>query len=110
MRSIREQATDNPGLTSREFRRCHPASHDMTESASPEESGRSYMTRLVGCGTLVACVLCVLAGTAQQQPIFRGSGDVVRVFSTVTDRDGRLVTSLTRDNFEVRDEGKPQEI
>jgi len=68
------------------------------------------MTRLVGCGTLVVCVLCVLAGTAQQQPIFRGSGDVVRVFSTVTDRDGRLVTSLTRDNFEVRDEGKPQEI
>jgi Ca-activated chloride channel family protein len=29
---------------------------------------------------------------------------------TVTDRDGRLVTTLTRDNFEVRDEGKPQPI
>jgi hypothetical protein len=28
----------------------------------------------------------------------------------VTDRDGRLVTTLTRDNFEVRDEGKPQPI
>jgi hypothetical protein len=26
---------------------------------------------------------------AQQQPIFRGAGDTVRVFSTVTDRDGR---------------------
>ena len=46
----------------------------------------------------------------RQQPIFRGSGDVVHVFATVTDRDCRLVTTLTRDDFEVRDEGKPQPI
>jgi Ca-activated chloride channel family protein len=32
------------------------------------------------------------------------------VFSTVTDRDGRLVPTLGRDDFEVRDEGKPQPI
>ena len=49
-------------------------------------------------------------GTIGQQPVFRGGGDVVRVFATVTDRDGRLVTTLTRDDFEVRDEGKPQPI
>ena len=49
-------------------------------------------------------------GAAAQQPVFRGGGDVVRVFSTVTDRDGRLVTTLGRDDFEVRDEGKPQPI
>jgi VWFA-related protein len=42
--------------------------------------------------------------------VFRGAGDVVRVFSTVTDRDGKLVTTLGRDSFEVRDEGKPQPI
>jgi VWFA-related protein len=47
---------------------------------------------------------------AQQQPIFRGAGDTVRVFSTVTDRDGRLVTTLAREQFEVRDEGKVQPI
>jgi len=45
-----------------------------------------------------------------QQPTFRGTSDVVRVFVTVTDSDGRLVTSLTRDDFEIRDEGKPQPI
>ena len=28
----------------------------------------------------------------------------------MTDRDGRLVTTLTQDDFEVRDEGKPQPI
>ena len=42
--------------------------------------------------------------------VFRGRGDAVRVFATVTDRDGRLVTTLTQDDFEVRDEGKPQPI
>src|SRR5262245_2944192 len=45
-----------------------------------------------------------------QQPGFRGATDTVRVFVTVTDRDGRLVTTLTKDQFEVRDEGKPQPI
>jgi Ca-activated chloride channel family protein len=45
-----------------------------------------------------------------QQPSFRAGSDVVRVFSTVTDRDGKLVASLTRDDFEVRDEGKPQPL
>jgi Ca-activated chloride channel family protein len=50
------------------------------------------------------------AGEPQQPPVFRGGSDAVRVFVTVTDRDGRLVTTLNRDNFEVRDEGKPQPI
>ncbi len=45
-----------------------------------------------------------------QQPTFRAGSDAVRVFATVTDRDGRLVTTLTRGNFEVRDEGKPQPL
>jgi Ca-activated chloride channel family protein len=45
-----------------------------------------------------------------QQPAFRGTSDTVRLFATVTDRDGRLVPTLTRDQFEVRDEGRPQPI
>lgn len=47
---------------------------------------------------------------AQQQPVFRGASDIVRVFVTVLDRDGRLVTSLKQEDFEVRDEGDPQPI
>jgi Ca-activated chloride channel homolog len=61
-------------------------------------------------GIIALCVLGVLGAAGRQQPVFRGTGDTVRVFVTVTDRDGRLVTTLTRDQFEVRDEGKPQPL
>src|SRR5215471_10667969 len=46
----------------------------------------------------------------QQQPTFRGGSDVVRVFATVLDHDGRLVTNLTKEQFDVRDDGKPQPL
>jgi VWFA-related protein len=68
------------------------------------------MTRSLACATLVACVVGAPAATGQQQPVFRGGSEAVRVFVTVTDRDGRLVTTLERGDFEVRDEGKPQPI
>jgi Ca-activated chloride channel family protein len=51
-----------------------------------------------------------LTAAAQQQPTFHGGSETVRVFATVTDRDGRLVTNLTKEQFEVRDDGKPQPI
>jgi Ca-activated chloride channel family protein len=67
------------------------------------------MSRFLTFTALAVCVLG-MSGANGQQPVFRGGGDVVRVFATVTDRDGRLVTTLARDDFEVRDEGKPQPI
>ncbi len=68
------------------------------------------MTRFLVFGALVACAAGAAGAAGSQQPVFRGRSDAVRVFVTVTDRDGRLVTTLTRDDFEVRDEGKPQPI
>jgi VWFA-related protein len=68
------------------------------------------MTRFLTYGTFAACVLGVLGAAGQELPVFRGTGDAVRVFVTVTDRDGRLVTTLTQDDFEIRDEGTPQPI
>jgi Ca-activated chloride channel family protein len=73
------------------------------------------MTRLVACAALVACALGARGSMQQpaqeqQRPVFRGTSDAVRVFATVTDRDGRIATRLTEKDFEVRDEGKPQPI
>jgi VWFA-related protein len=45
-----------------------------------------------------------------QQPTFRSSARTVAVYATVTEKDGRLVPDLTREVFEVRDNGKPQPI
>jgi VWFA-related protein len=63
---------------------------------------------------LLSAILAVCAtgllGAAAQQPIFRAGSEVVRLFVTVTDRDGRLVTTLAQGDFEVRDEGTPQPI
>ena len=68
------------------------------------------MKRFLMFGTAVVCLLGTIAVARGQQPVFRGAGDAVRLFVTVTDGDGRLVTTLIRDDFEVRDEGKPQPI
>jgi Ca-activated chloride channel family protein len=69
------------------------------------------ITRILSSALLAVLALGGPIGAArQQQPVFRGSGDVVRVFVTVTDKDGRLVTKLTQPEFEVRDDGKPQPI
>jgi VWFA-related protein len=67
------------------------------------------MTRFLSTVALASC-LSVLPASGRQQPVFRGAGELVRVFATVTDRDGRLVTTLTQGDFEVRDEGEPQPI
>jgi Ca-activated chloride channel family protein len=68
------------------------------------------MLRFLTFGTVTACVVAALGAAGAGQPVFRGAADVVRVFVTVTDQDSRLVTTLTRDDFEIRDEGQPQPI
>ena len=68
------------------------------------------MTRFLAYATLTLCLLAAIGVAAQQAPTFRSGSDAVRVFVTVTDRDGRLVTSLAQGDFEVRDDGKPQPI
>lgn len=70
---------------------------------------RSLVTVLVA-----ASVVAAAGAQDQEQPqdqtVFRGGSDLVRAYVTVTDRNGRLVTTLAQEDFEVRDEGKPQPI
>src|SRR5262245_19572734 len=45
-----------------------------------------------------------------QQPTFRSGTEVVSLFVTVADAQKRLVPDLTKDDFEVLDNDKPQEL
>lgn len=75
--------------------RPYPVTRHVGSSRPARQGGKSFV---------------VIGATAQQAPVFRGSTDTVRVFATVTDHDGRLVTTLTKDAFEIRDDGKTQPI
>jgi VWFA-related protein len=48
--------------------------------------------------------------TPQPPPVFRGGTNQVRVDVTVLDRKGQPITDLTRDDFEVREDGVEQAI
>jgi Ca-activated chloride channel family protein len=57
-----------------------------------------------------AGVLSLGLSPAAQEPTFRSGSRVVPSYVTVVDANNRLVTDLTREDFEVFDNGKPQEI
>ncbi|HEU4935921.1 MAG TPA: VWA domain-containing protein [Vicinamibacterales bacterium] len=63
--------------------------------------------------TLVFSCLTLLSGQQegqQNQQVFRGGLKAVAVYVTVSDVQGRLVPNLTKEDFEVYDNGKKQEI
>lgn len=55
-----------------------------------------------------ACAIVRLG--AWQEPQFRAGTHTVSIYATVLDSTGRLATDLTRDDFEVLDNGKPQDL
>jgi len=58
----------------------------------------------------VPALLAALAAAPVQSPQFRSTVRTVPVYVTVVGDDGRLVTDLTRDDFEVYDDGERQPI
>src|SRR5262245_25269935 len=60
--------------------------------------------------TLIAAPAGRLNQASQVNPVCRSSHDLVRAFVTVTDSNGRLVTNLGQDSFEVKDRGTVQPI
>ncbi len=60
----------------------------------------------------IGILLVFPAGTlrGQDQPLFRSGTELVDLFVTVTDSDGRLVPDLTLEDFAVFDDGEPQQI
>ena len=68
-------------------------------------------TRTAAAIVLATCVAAAVVGAQQQQtPVFRSGTEIVDLYVTVTDRNGRLVPSLLQEDFEILDEGVVQEI
>jgi Ca-activated chloride channel family protein len=64
----------------------------------------------IASAALVAAMLALGVPLAAQQPTFRASTQVVSLFATVTDAQNRLVPELTRDDFQVFDNDKLQQL
>lgn len=68
------------------------------------------------CAAALVVALVRLAVPAAQEPapdspvVFRGGVDLVRVTATVSDRDGRFVTGLRKEDFTIYEDGVRQEI
>ena len=56
------------------------------------------------------CSVFFVAVVAAQQPTFKTGTQLVSIFATVTDAQGRLVPNLVKEDFEVLDNEKPQPI
>jgi len=71
----------------------------------------AFSTRRLAAGVLAAATMASAAVLSAQQPTFRSSGTVVvPLFATVTDNQNRLVPDLTKDDFQVLDNDKPQTL
>lgn len=55
-----------------------------------------------------ACGVSLLAAPPQARPLFKAGVDLVTVNVVVRDRDGNPIRGLTRDDFVVEEDGKPQ--
>src|SRR5215216_1256702 len=55
-------------------------------------------------------LLGLVGAVAAQQPTFRSGTQIVSLFTTVLDAENHLVPDLTRENFEVLDNDKPQPL
>jgi Ca-activated chloride channel family protein len=64
--------------------------------------------RFPALAVLVLLATATLA--AQEQPTFRAGTQIVPVYTTVIDAQGRLVPNLERSEFTILDNGRPQEI
>ena len=51
-----------------------------------------------------------LDGQQEQAPLFRSGTEIVDLYVTVTDDDGRLMPNLVREDFAIFDDDQPQEI
>ena len=60
--------------------------------------------------TVLACIVVGLVADQQAPPVFRAATQFVAVDVVATGKGDALVTNLTKDDFEISENGKPQKI
>jgi VWFA-related protein len=68
--------------------------------------------RRLATGTFLSVALTIALPSAQQsqRPTFRSGREVVSIDVVVRDRDGNIVRGLTQSDFEIREDGQPQQL
>lgn len=69
-----------------------------------------YGRFVVGAASVVFVVAFLSVPLAGTQAVFRAGIETVQVTVTVTDADNRLITGLTRDDFEIYEDGERRPI
>ena len=65
---------------------------------------------LIGSLLTVAAAVASLAAQGQEGFTFHSGVELINVTATVTDRDGRFVSGLRKEDFTVLEDGQPQEV
>jgi Ca-activated chloride channel family protein len=76
------------------------------EKSGWKENGMKVRPKLLRAASLLALTLAALA----QDPTFRVNVNLVRILATAKDANGSLVGTLGKEDFEIRDNGAPQQI
>ncbi|MBI1354225.1 MAG: VWA domain-containing protein [Acidobacteria bacterium] len=77
---------------------------------SPAGWTRRRALAALSLGAVAAPRLLAQAQDDGPGAVFQAGVDVVNVFATVRDKKGALITTLTKDDFELHEDGRPQTI
>ena len=75
----------------------------------PTQSRAGALRRWILLATLVFLALS-LPLPGQQTPTFSSDVKVVNLLATVRDKHGQIVSNLTKDDFKLEEDGRPQTI
>jgi VWFA-related protein len=74
------------------------------------QSRASAPRRWILSATLTSLLVLYLPLRGQQTPTFSSDVKVVNVLATVRDKHGQIVNNLTKDDFKLEEDGRPQTI
>ena len=69
-----------------------------------------HPTRRGFLSTLAAASSGAALWAQDNSPTFSTSVKVINIFATVRDKDGKIIPNLTKDDFTLSEDGRPQEI